>query len=97
MLKEFARRLLASDPGNRQWNIPKLREEILPKNNFFNGFEITHEFESIGCRIIQDITARGVLARRPSRTAIASCSSSNSTRRFWLCQRPVKQNKLAQP
>ena len=44
---------LIYDLGNRQWNIPKLRElleEILPKNNFFNDFEITHEFESIGRR-----------------------------------------------
>lgn len=39
--------------GNRQWDIPKLRElleEILPKDNFFNDFEITHEFETIGRR-----------------------------------------------
>jgi len=44
---------LIYDLGNRQWNIPKLRElleEILPKNNFFNNFEITHEFETIGHR-----------------------------------------------
>jgi len=41
------------DLGNRQWNIPKLRhllEEILPINNFFKDFEITHEFETIGRR-----------------------------------------------
>ncbi len=39
--------------GNGQWNIPNLRkllEEILPKNNPFNNFEVTHEFESIGRR-----------------------------------------------
>ena len=44
---------LIYDLGNRQWNIPRLRElleEILPKNNFFNDFEITHEFETIGRR-----------------------------------------------
>ena len=44
---------LIYDLGNRQWNSPKLRElleEILPKNNFFNNFEITHEFETIGHR-----------------------------------------------
>lgn len=44
---------LIYDLGNHQWNIPKLRElleEILPKNNFFNDFEITHEFETIGRR-----------------------------------------------
>jgi len=44
---------LIYDLGNRQWNIPKLRElleDILPKNNLFNDFEITHEFETIGHR-----------------------------------------------
>jgi len=37
--------------GNGQWNIPKLRqllEEILPENNTFDDYEITHNFETIG-------------------------------------------------
>ena len=37
--------------GNGQWDIPALRKllgEILPKNKFFKGFEVTHEFNSIG-------------------------------------------------
>lgn len=44
---------LIYDLGNRQWNIPELRElleNILPKNKIFNNFEVTHEFESIGRR-----------------------------------------------
>jgi len=39
------------DLGNGQWNIPalkKLLEDILPKNTFFKGFEVAHEFPSIG-------------------------------------------------
>ncbi|MDB6174196.1 MAG: two-component hybrid sensor and regulator [Chthoniobacteraceae bacterium] len=39
--------------GNRQWNIPQLRtllEEILPQKRSFNGFEIVHDFPSIGRR-----------------------------------------------
>ncbi|MEO6740534.1 MAG: PAS domain S-box protein [Chthoniobacteraceae bacterium] len=39
--------------GNGQWNIPKLRElleEIIPKKNIFNGFEVVHEFATIGTR-----------------------------------------------
>ncbi|MFA7201732.1 MAG: PAS domain-containing protein [Candidatus Paceibacterota bacterium] len=39
------------DLGNGQWNIPPLRkllEDILPKNTFFKGFEVTHEFPLIG-------------------------------------------------
>jgi len=41
--------------GNGQWNIPALRkllEEILPKNTFFKGFEITHEFPFIGRKVM---------------------------------------------
>lgn len=37
--------------GNGQWNIPTLRkllEDILPKNTFFKGFEVSHDFPSIG-------------------------------------------------
>ena len=44
---------LIYDLGNRQWNIPRLRqllEEILPRNSFFDNFELTHNFESIGRR-----------------------------------------------
>jgi len=41
--------------GNGQWNIPALRkllEDILPKNTFFNGFEVSHEFPFIGKKIM---------------------------------------------
>ena len=41
------------DLGNRQWDIPKLRillEDILPRNSFFNDFEVTHDFPQIGRR-----------------------------------------------
>ena len=41
--------------GNGQWNIPALRkllEDILPKNTFFKGFEVSHEFPIIGQKIM---------------------------------------------
>ncbi|MGC9610866.1 MAG: PAS domain-containing protein [Minisyncoccia bacterium] len=41
--------------GNGQWNIPALRkllEDILPKNTFFKGFEVAHEFPSIGRKVM---------------------------------------------
>src|SRR5262249_61586874 len=44
---------LIYDIGNRQWNIHKLRmllEDILPRNSFFNDFEVTHEFPNVGRR-----------------------------------------------
>ena len=44
---------LIYDLGNREWDIPQLRhllEDIVPRNNFFDDFEVTHEFESVGRR-----------------------------------------------
>lgn len=42
--------MLLYDLGNKQWNIPRLRElleDILPKNSHFHDFEITHNFPFI--------------------------------------------------
>ena len=55
------------DLGNRQWNIPGLRElleKILPDNSKFDDFEVEHTFATIGrkimhlnaCRIERDTT-----------------------------------------
>ena len=41
------------DLGNRQWDIPKLRElleDLLPTNTAFDDFEVEHDFETIGQR-----------------------------------------------
>lgn len=41
--------------GNGQWDIPalkKLLEDILPKNTFFRGFEVVHEFPVIGRKVM---------------------------------------------
>ena len=47
--------VLLYDLGNRQWNIPRLRElleDILPKNSHFYDFEITHTFPFVGEKIM---------------------------------------------
>ena len=38
-----------------QWNIPRLRkllDDVLPRNSFFEGFEVTHEFTDLGRRTL---------------------------------------------
>ena len=43
------------DLGNGQWDIPDLRkllENILPKNTFFKGFEVAHNFPAIGQKVM---------------------------------------------
>lgn len=41
--------------GNGQWDIPSLRnllDDILPKNTFFKGFEVAHDFPHIGRKVM---------------------------------------------
>jgi len=43
------------DLGNKQWDIPKLREqleEVLPKQEAFDDFEVAHNFHDIGHKIM---------------------------------------------
>ncbi len=43
------------DLGNKQWDIPKLRElleEVLPKQEAFDDFEVAHNFQDIGHKIM---------------------------------------------
>jgi two-component system CheB/CheR fusion protein len=53
--KDETEKRLIYDLGNGQWNIPQLRqalENVLPKAGAFRDFEVTHEFESIGRKIM---------------------------------------------
>ena len=53
---------LLYDLGNRQWDIPNLRElleEILPRDTTFDNFEVEHEFKTIGRRVMH-LNARRV-------------------------------------
>jgi len=46
---------LIYDLGNKQWNIPKLRElleTILPQKTTFDNYEVEHNFATIGRRIM---------------------------------------------
>jgi PAS domain S-box-containing protein len=48
---EETEKKLIFDLGNRQWDIPGLRElleNILPKSTSFEDFEVEHDFESVG-------------------------------------------------
>jgi len=56
---------LIYDLGNRQWNISKLRvllEEIIPRDNKFQNFEVDHEFPTIGHKIML-LNARRIIQK----------------------------------
>jgi PAS domain-containing protein len=53
--KEETEGKIVYELGNGQWNIAalkKLLEDILPKDTFFKGFEVVHEFPIIGRKIM---------------------------------------------
>ncbi|WP_309614847.1 chemotaxis protein CheB [Flavobacterium sp.] len=64
--------ILIYDLGNKQWDIPELRnllEKILPEKSIFNDFEVTHNFESIG-KLIMLLNAREVINKNTSEKLI---------------------------
>lgn len=51
--------------GNKQWDIPRLREmleEIVPKNSYFRDFEVTHTFPGIGEKVLM-LNARRIVQK----------------------------------
>lgn len=63
---------LIYDLGNRQWDIPKLRElleTILPQKTSFNDYEVEHEFAIIGKRVML-LNARQILRGRGKQQVI---------------------------
>ncbi len=53
--REETEESLIYDLGNGQWNIPKLRElleNIIPEHSTFRDFEVTHDFEHVGRKVM---------------------------------------------
>jgi len=72
------------DLGNRQWDIPKLRElleDILPQNSTFHDFEVEHDFETIG-RKIMHLNARRI-SREPKQTQMILLAIEDVTEREY--------------
>ncbi len=76
--------MLIFDISNHQWNIPRLRElleDILPQNTIFNDFEVEHEFESIGHKIMH-LNARRIY-KNPNKTQLILLAIEDVTEREY--------------
>ena len=83
------------DLGNRQWDISKLRElleEILPQNTRFHGFEVEHDFESIGKKVML-LNARRI-KRRSEGTELILLAMEDITDRKRAEQERIQKEKL---
>ena len=72
------------DLGNRQWDIPRLRElleDLLPKNPVINDFEVEHTFKSMGPKILH-LNARWI-SREDNRTRLIFLAISDVTDREY--------------
>jgi two-component sensor histidine kinase len=78
--------------GNRQWDIPKLRrllEDILPKEDTFDDYEIEHDFEQIGKRIML------VNARRLDHLPLILLAIRDLTKtRYWESRQKIMVGEL---
>jgi len=82
--------------GNRQWNIPKLRqllEEILPKNTAFDDFEVENNFQSIGHRTML-LNARRIY-REANKTQMILLAIEDITERKRLQEKLLRSEKFA--
>jgi hypothetical protein len=58
--------------GNKQWNTPKLKEmleEIIPKDNVIEDFEVEHDFPKVGHKAIL-LNARSMIQKQGSKELI---------------------------
>jgi len=72
--------------GNREWDIPQLRqllEDILPRNISFSDFEVEYDFQRIGRRVML-LNARRI------------CKEANITQMILLVIEDITEKKLLQ-
>jgi hypothetical protein len=92
--------VLIYDLGNRQWNIPKLRElleNILPENARFNDFKVEHIFEAIGCKIMH-LNARRIYSGCDQNYLILLAIEDVTEREYYKkhFKEPVEKQKAEQ-
>ena len=85
---------LIYDLGNKQWDIPKLRElleTILPQKATFDNYEVAHDFADIGRRIML-LNARQIQrASGKERIILLSIEDITGRRRFETELRQAKE------
>ena len=84
--------VLIYDLGNRQWNIPELRtllEEILPQKKQISNFEVTHNFLSIGERIILLNALEITREKKEEKLILLSIEDITEQRLFQLKEKKI--------
>ncbi|MDP2653172.1 MAG: PAS domain-containing protein [Candidatus Omnitrophota bacterium] len=83
--------------GNRQWDIPKLKqllEEILPKTTSFDNFEIEHQFPRIGKRVMLLNARRVYLQANRTKLIIITIKDITELKKIAELQEQVRNLEL---
>jgi two-component system, chemotaxis family, CheB/CheR fusion protein len=99
VLEKETEGLVLYDLGNKQWNIPKLRElleEIIPRNSEFHDFEVEHNFETIGKKIMLLNANRIFRSAHREQLILLSISDITEIKQLQneLLQRKIEEEKI---
>ena len=84
--------------GNGQWDIPALRElleDILPESSSFNDFEVEHDFETIGQRVML-LNAREIRHGHEGRRLILLAIEDITSQRHAAMERARAEEALSE-
>lgn len=90
--------VLLYDLGNKQWNIPALRdllEEIIPQNAEFYNYEVKHTFLGIGEKIMSLNASRIIQESHREELILLNIADITEVRRLLL-EKEQKENEMLQ-
>ncbi len=82
--------------NNNQWNIPRLRElleDIVPKNNHFQDFEVEHEFPLVGNKTLLLNAHRIIQQSKKEELIVLTIIDVTDVKRLAI-ELQVKENKV---
>lgn len=88
--------VLLYDLGNKQWNIPALRElleDIIPKNSKFYNYEVKHTFLNVGEKIMS-LNARKVIQNRHREQLILLVIADITEVKHLLLEKELREKEL---
>lgn len=88
--------MLLFDLGNKQWDIPPLRElleDIIPKNSQFFNFEVKHTFLNLGEKIMS-LNASRIIQKTHREHLILVIISDITEVRQLLLEKELKEKKI---
>lgn len=87
---------LLYDLGNKQWNIPALRElleDIIPKNAQFYNYEVKHTFQNIGEKIMSLNASRVIQKTHREQLILLIISDITEVRRL-LVEKELREKEI---